>query len=229
MEKQAWVHSSVAGRLGSGGDFVRPEGIVEALICPVSGVRPGAMCPAARREVFLEGTVPTDTCHVHRHIALDARTGLLADAETPAEAIEERLFVVHPPEYHAWMAAHDLPLPPTISRADIAAASDTLRFSDRLRVQFPEDGAVFALDPVLRRDYQRLALRAAVEEGLLDVSWWLNGEAVSRQRVGAEWPLVPGRHTLELRAVTPDGQRLRSRPVVFTVYDAPTPVEAAGL
>ncbi|MEL6769919.1 MAG: transglycosylase domain-containing protein [Bacteroidota bacterium] len=217
-----------------GGNFVRPDGIAEAMICPTSGLHPGASCPSARREVFLDGTVPVDTCRVHRHVQIDARTGLLADAETPAEAIEERLFVVHPPEYHAWMAAHGLPLPPTIRRADVAAAPDVLRFSDRLRVQFPEDGAVFALDPVLRRDYQRLALRAAVAEGLLDVTWWLNGEAVPGPqngigRTGAEWPLVPGRHTLELRAVTADGQRLRSRPVAFTVVDAPMPVEAAGL
>ncbi|MEM9999015.1 MAG: penicillin-binding protein 1C, partial [Bacteroidota bacterium] len=215
--------------LGPGGDFARPDGIAEAMICPASGLRPGVSCPAARREVFLEGTVPTDTCRVHRHIRIDARTGLLADAETPADAVEERLFVVHPPEYHAWMAAHGLPLPPTISRADVAAAPDMLRTSDRLRVQFPEDGAVFALDPVLRRDYQRLTLRAAAEEGLLDVTWWLNGERLAGRRTGAEWSLDPGRHTVELRAVTADGQRLRSHTVGFTVYDAPTPVEAAGL
>ena len=61
--------------LGSGGDFARPAGIVEAVVCPQSGLRPGAYCPSRSREVFLAGTVPTDTCAVHRRVALDRRIG----------------------------------------------------------------------------------------------------------------------------------------------------------
>ncbi|MEP0548151.1 MAG: penicillin-binding protein 1C [Rhodothermales bacterium] len=198
--------------LGSGGDFARPAGIAEAVVCPQSGLRPGAHCPSRAREVFLVGTVPTDTCDVHRRVALDRRTGLLADADTPADAVDDRLFAVYAPEYHDWMRAQGLPLPPTVSRAETEAKGTALVYSDRLRVQYPASGTVFHLDPVLRADYQRLTLRGAADADVLDLEWWVDGERLPGGIDAVSWALRPGRHRIELRGIGPEGQRLRSRP-----------------
>ncbi|HUS65679.1 MAG TPA: transglycosylase domain-containing protein [Kofleriaceae bacterium] len=43
----------------------RPEGVVDADVCPLSGLRPGPHCPHAKHEHFAAGTVPTATCAWH--------------------------------------------------------------------------------------------------------------------------------------------------------------------
>lgn len=204
--------------LGSGGAFERPEGVVEGAVCPASGKRTGTACPGARAEPFLAGTVPTDTCDVHRRVHIDRRTGLLADATTPPDAIEERRYTVYPPLFHAWMRSQGLPFPPEVSYAQ-AAASDTVQYSDRLRILYPASGTTYRIDPVLRRTYQRIHLKAGVEDGLFDVAWWIDGQRQDGDYRTAQWTLQPGRHHVELRAVTGDGRRLRSRPVVITVAE----------
>lgn len=212
---------AIARALGPGGAFVPPPDVERATVCTASGVRPGAHCPAPRTTWFLTGTVPDDTCAVHRRVAVDRRSGLRADDRTPPAAVEHRLYTAHPPAYHAWMRDHDLPLPPP-ARRSVAASDAAPRYSDRLRVDFPESGSVFRIDPVLRATYQRLTLRGTADEGLYDVRWWVDGAPLEREHeratpLVAPWTLVPGRHRIELRAVTAAGRPLRSPPVDVTV------------
>ena len=203
------IFNAVVRALGPGGAFARPEGVVEREVCAVSGQRPGAHCPSRRRGVGLAGTL-RDTCAVHQRVAVDVQTGLLAEADTPRERVERRTFVVYPPEYHAWMRERGLPLPPLATAA--VAARDRARFSDRLRVTYPEPETAFVLDPVLRPEYQQVRLQGWAEPDLLDVRWVVDGTPLPGTLAGTDWPLAPGRHTIELRAVTREGRRLRSRP-----------------
>jgi penicillin-binding protein 1C len=91
---------------------------------------------------------------------------------------------------------------------------------DEFMIAFPLDGDVFKLDPVLRRDYQTIQLKAAIADRIevLAVEWWVNG-----QKVGSSgfpftlaWNLAPGSNTIEARAVLKTG-RLQSRRVKITV------------
>lgn len=213
--------------LGSGGDFPQPTGLQTAVVCLVSGHRPGPHCPTTRREVFLHGTVPTRHCDVHRLVRIDRRTGLLADAHTPAADVQPTLFVVHPPMFHPWMQAHRMPFPPTVTPTQAARQHPAIQYSNRLQIQYPESGTTYQLDPVLHRAYQQLSLRGAAEEGLLDVAWYVDDQRLATDYRAARWLLQPGRHTFELRATTPDGQRLRSQPAVIRVLDVPTGAIAA--
>ncbi len=49
-----------------GGDFVRPDGIVETRICGDSGMRAVSGCPHKRDELFIAGTEPLRDCVLHR-------------------------------------------------------------------------------------------------------------------------------------------------------------------
>ncbi|MBI3565476.1 MAG: PBP1A family penicillin-binding protein [Elusimicrobia bacterium] len=49
-----------------GGDFVRPDGVVEARICLESGMRAVSGCPKKRDELFIAGTEPLRDCVLHR-------------------------------------------------------------------------------------------------------------------------------------------------------------------
>ncbi|GAB5537201.1 MAG: PBP1A family penicillin-binding protein [Rubricoccaceae bacterium] len=217
------IFNALMREVGPGGDFDRPEGIVEQEVCAVSGDRPGTFCPTTRKALGLASHAHSDTCAVHQRVAVDARTGLLAEATTPDEHVEQRTFVVYPAEYHAWMRERGLALPPMATAT--VAARDSLRYSDRLRITYPEPGTAFVFDPVLRPEYQRVRLKGHADADLLDVRWVVNGTPLASSLDATaldntDWPLTPGRHTVELQAVTREGRRLRSRPSPIVVRGA---------
>lgn len=49
-------------------EIAKPSGIVEAQICTISGKSPNILCPkeSIKTEIFMEGTVPTELCDVHK-------------------------------------------------------------------------------------------------------------------------------------------------------------------
>jgi penicillin-binding protein 1C len=225
------IFHAIAQHLGPGGAFKPHPALRTASVCPASGQRPGAHCPAPRRERFLPGTVPTDTCTVHRRIPIDTRTGQRATAQTPARHVAPRRFTVHPERYHDWMRRRGQPLPPPRRSASGAtqppasagaseprghASGETL---DAIAVQHPRDGAQFHLDPVLRRTYQRAALRGRVPSDWTDVHWQVGDRRLDGNPV--RWRLRPGRHTLRLRATRPDGTPAASDPITVVVHDVP--------
>jgi penicillin-binding protein 1C len=170
--------------------------------------------------VFLTDTVPTDTCTAHRRVRIDTRSGLLASAETPDRFVREKLFTVHPERFHPWMREHNIPLPPPITHAAATtrAPSDAeATLTDRLQIQYPDDGTTYRLDPVLRTDHQQIHLRGTATSTLRDVHWTVDGTRLDADYRGATWRLQPGTHTLTLHALRADGQPVQSRPVQVRV------------
>ncbi len=59
----------------------------------------------------------------------------------------------------------------------------------------PPDGAVYLIDPTLRREFQTLPFRAAAENpGVIE--WRVDGRVVGRGTGAIEWPLASGRHVV---------------------------------
>ena len=214
---------SIMRELGSGGDFEKPTSLTSARVCPASGTRPGAHCPAPHRELFLPGTVPTDTCTVHRVVAIDERTGRRAVPGTPARYVQQTRYTMYPERYHAWMREHDVPLPPQPTRRAASqapiAAKGSLQVTDRLRIRYPADEALFYVDPVLRDRYQRLSLTGTAPDAFQGVHWVVNGERHASGAGQANWQLRPGTHRIELRA-RHEGQTVRSPAVQIRVVSA---------
>lgn len=226
------LYRSIMMHLGSGGAFSSPEatGLEGVRVCPASGHRPGAHCSASRREWFMTGTAPgpRDTCRVHRVVAIDTRSGLLADEATPSRHVEHRRYTVHPEIYHPWMRDHGLPLPPRVTHANAtapAAADSAWQATDRLQVLVPAARAQFTVDPILRDAYQQLHLQGTAPDRWHDVHWTVDRERLSGDFREMRWPLSTGVHRISLRALGPDGTRYESRPSTIRVHDVP---EAAG-
>ncbi|MEZ4700819.1 MAG: penicillin-binding protein 1C [Rhodothermales bacterium] len=213
------LFKSILLELGPGGAFDAPAGVADAVVCPASGKLPGAACPVRKRIAFLAGSIPTDTCAVHRRYDIDRRNGLLADADTPASARQSITYAVHPPEYREWMRERGMPLPPTVTLAQAAARDEAPSPHAGLRVAYPISGARFQLDPVLRRGYQRIKLQAVVDETLVHPEWWVDGAAFPGSIDEAFLALAPGTHTIELRARTLEGDAVRSLPARIAVID----------
>jgi penicillin-binding protein 1C len=57
---------AIANRFGEPTAPPRPDGIVEADVCAVSGMRPSSDCHTTKHEKFIAGTVPAEPCTWHR-------------------------------------------------------------------------------------------------------------------------------------------------------------------
>lgn len=92
--------------------FPMPSGLVQVPICVPSGLLPTPTCPQTRTELFVAGTEPKTPDPLWQTVRIDRTTGLLASATTPRENIEERVFLLLPPEAADWARDNNIPQPP---------------------------------------------------------------------------------------------------------------------
>ncbi|MEP7291479.1 MAG: transglycosylase domain-containing protein [Chloroflexota bacterium] len=105
-----YVHSR-AGLPPTG--WERPDEVVDALVCDVSGLLPNSVCPV-HSEIFLDGTQPRETDSYWQSVEINNQTGQRATVNTPPELRSEARFFV-PPEGNVtdWWVANQQPLPPS--------------------------------------------------------------------------------------------------------------------
>jgi membrane peptidoglycan carboxypeptidase len=89
----------------------RPTGIVEMTVCETSGLLPTVYCPT-RTEMFRQGTEPTTFDTIYQPFEVNRDTGLLATVYTPPELVEQRIYMVLPPEAADWVREAGVPQPP---------------------------------------------------------------------------------------------------------------------
>jgi membrane peptidoglycan carboxypeptidase len=89
-----------------------PLGISTISVCDPSGMLPTSDCPAVVSEVFLAGNEPTQTDTLYRKMQINRETGLLATVFTPPELIEDRVYLIVPPEAQEWARQAGLQTPP---------------------------------------------------------------------------------------------------------------------
>ena len=92
--------------------WTAPPGVSTLEVCDPSGMLPTANCPAVVSEVFLAGNEPTGADTLYRTFQVNRETGRLATVFTPPELVENRVYLVVPPEAEAWARAAGQPLPP---------------------------------------------------------------------------------------------------------------------
>lgn len=118
--------------------FTNPGGLVEVTVCDVSGLKPNSHCPT-RTELMIPGTEPTEVDTLHQAYPVNRETGKLATIYTPPELVEQRVYVVLPPEAQDWIntlsdearARYQPPMEydtihgPTQAQAEVAITSPT--------------------------------------------------------------------------------------------------------
>ena len=92
--------------------------------------------------------------------------------------------------------------------------------SSGVAIVVPQEGDIFKMDPVLRKSYQSILLKASVPEapGIAIVEWRVNGRKIGdcRYPYSLAWNLSPGSYTIRARAVGKAGA-MDSRPVKILV------------
>ena len=149
-----------------------PADLREETICALSGKRANPWCPTRVKEWV--GDVRQAPCDWH-------------------ERTDDGVVEVYPPEYRAWSG-------PRVSRAvpDVRAAA-TPRDA-RLDIANPPSGAVYSIDPTLRREFQSIPLRAITGRPTT-LTWLVDGAPVgtASSELTVAWPLAAGPHDIEVR------------------------------
>jgi len=171
----------------------RPDSIAEVTICALSGMRANAWCPSRAKE-----WVRTDDealpCSWHHQS-------------------DEGLLTIYPPEYRAWAASdgsraasRESSAPSPESR--VASPQSRVASSQSLRIVNPPAGAIYSIDPTLRREFQSLPLRAVTAHPT-SVTWKVDGERIGTMssEKSLDWPLAVGRHEIEAQDAAGRGAR----------------------
>jgi membrane peptidoglycan carboxypeptidase len=93
--------------------WATPAGITTMDVCDPSGLLPTKECPSIVSEVFLNGDEPVQLDNLYQSVAVNRETGYLATVFTPPELIENKVFMMIPPEAQAWAKAANVPIAPT--------------------------------------------------------------------------------------------------------------------
>jgi membrane peptidoglycan carboxypeptidase len=93
-------------------EFEVPSGISRVQVCDPSGLLVSVLCPAIVQEIFLSGNEPTQIDNLYQKYFINHETGLLATIFTPSALLEEKVYLVVPPQAVAWAKEADLPIPP---------------------------------------------------------------------------------------------------------------------
>ena len=94
-------------------DWPRPAGITTINVCTPSGLLPTADCPTIASEIFVNGSEPVSYDNLHQTYQINRETGQLATVFTPLELIEDKTYLVVPPEAQEWAVTAGIVLPPT--------------------------------------------------------------------------------------------------------------------
>lgn len=167
-----------------------PDGLVTRRICPLSGRLAQENCPHGMDEIFFQENAPTEPCDMHRAVWVDADDGLLTQPDVPNSV--KKVFTHFPPLYQSWARDMGYPEPPTRSSS---ATSDEL---PALRIVHPNHGDVYALDPILRREFQTVQLAAVAPPGVDRVVWYVDEQewASVAPPFRAAWQITPGLHRI---------------------------------
>jgi penicillin-binding protein 1C len=202
--------------------FPPPPGYRPHRLCAMTGRLASQACDKVILEWMASGQEPVDICSAHVCLAIDTRSGLLANRTTPRRRVEVRTFVDLPPRYAAWAATAGLPRPPSpsippvvaialridkrplsspgpaISRAPIPL---TAGITPRIRVTSPENGVILLRDPDTPPDHATVALRATASPPVEQLVWYIDGQpfATVDYPHAARWPLAAGEHTIQAR------------------------------
>jgi membrane carboxypeptidase/penicillin-binding protein PbpC len=205
-----------------------PPEVSQVEVCDPSGMLPTVYCPTVVRELFLQGTEPTHYDTLYQPYRVNRETGKLATLYTPARLVEERVFLVPPPEAAAWAESAGLEPPPKEydTLIEVSPGEGGVRITSPVPFAYVSGDVTVAGeadDPNL--NFSRLQ----VGRGLNPTEWIQIGEdrasAVASGELG-RWDTsgMDGLQTLQLVVVARDGT-LHTAAIPVTVDNAAPEIE----
>jgi membrane peptidoglycan carboxypeptidase len=176
--------------------FERPDNLVQAEVCSLSGLLPTAACQRTRTEWFIAGTQPTTFDAFYRF----SDSGELV-FDFPVEARD-------------WARANGFPL------------LEDSNSPGGLTLVSPPDNATYRIVPDLDLGFQQFALSARSDSDFAQVAFFVDGAAVGATLTlpyQVWWTLSPGRHQIWAEGVDSAGGTVKSNVVHVTVEGEASP------
>ena len=189
-------------------------------VCDPSGMLPTADCPNLVSEVFLNGNEPVQPDTMYRRYAVNRETGLLATVFTLPQLIEERVYLVVPPDARSWADGAGLEIPP--ASYDVIQSP---RFDENVNIASPElfsevTGNVQIEGTAAGDDF--VSYRILVGQGLNPQEWLQVAERNEpvTDDVLAQWNTseLSGLYAIQLQVVRSD-QRVDTSIIQVTVKE----------
>jgi penicillin-binding protein 1C len=171
-----------------------PAGVAQVDVCAASGDLPNADCPRRAVAWYIPGKSPIRISSVHRRIAVDARTGLQACADTPPQFIHSEVYEFWPSDILRLFAQAGMPrrrVPEDRCASHRASASIVAP-----QIVSPVTGATYQL----RRSHaatDALQLNATAGSEIRSLYWFADGAFLGESRPSVPYAWVPS-HTGEL-------------------------------
>lgn len=158
-------------------EFTSPTGISLVQVCDPSGMLVSTLCPAIVQEVFLSGNEPTQVDNLYQKYYINRETGLLATIFTPSDMLQEKVYLVVPPQAVAWAKEAGLAIPPDTYDVIHAAQAE----SQDVRITSPQifdhvSGKISFIGSATGNDFSYYRLQ--IGQGLNPQHWIQIGEDV---------------------------------------------------
>jgi membrane peptidoglycan carboxypeptidase len=187
-------------------------------VCDPSGMLPTADCPNLVSEVFLNGNEPIQSDTMYRKYAVNQETGLLATVFTLPQLVEERVYLVVPPDARSWAESAGLEIPP--AAYDVIQAS---QINPNVNITSPElfaevNGIVNITGTAAGENFA--SYRVLAGQGLNPQEWIqvAEGNQPVTNNMLAEWNTtgLSGLYAVQLQVVRSD-QRVETAIIQVTV------------
>jgi penicillin-binding protein 1C len=147
------VYTAIAARYGDPTAPSRPETIVTAEVCPLSGKLPGPHCDHHKTELFVSGRLPQESCDWHQ-VVCDEKT------------------IVYPKVLWGWVDFYGLRKEPVCGETEEPGT-----VADGVRIVAPVSGAHFLLEEHRPAIYQKPPLAAVPARS--DLEWFIDDQPAS--------------------------------------------------
>jgi membrane peptidoglycan carboxypeptidase len=208
-------------------EWQTPAGITTLDVCDPSGLLPTNACPAVVREVFLNGNEPTSADNLYQVLQVNRETGFLATVFTPPALVEEKRFLMVPPEAQEWARNAGLPIPP--QSYDLIQAAQVL---PNVQISSPEifsyvHGIVKIIGSAGGEGFSTYRIQAG--QGLNPQDWLQIGQDQNKPVISGElatWDTqgLDGLYALRLAVVRQD-RRIETATIQVTVDNQPPTVK----
>ena len=199
-------------------NWTAPADISVMNVCDPSGMLPTVECPNLVSEAFLNGNEPQQADNMFRKYSINRETGLLATVFTLPQLIEDRVYMVVPPEARAWAESAGLAIPP--ADYDVIQVP---RYDENVNISSPEmlsevSGSIQIEGTAAGEDFA--SYRVLAGQGLNPQEWILVGEGTAPVTQGllATWDThnLNGLYAVELQVIRSD-QRVDTAIIQMTI------------
>lgn len=192
----------------------KPESVKNVKVCALSGQIPNAACTVKISSDFIPGISPIKECEIHRHIAIDNKTGLRACRDTAATT--KKVYEFWPSDLLAVFkeAGIQRRLPPPY----LPSCKEKAFYTAGLK---PEISSPFSNVQYFTRTTsnknEQILLSATTDADVQEMYWFLNEEFLGKSKAGESyyWQMRPGE--FKLRVIDDHGRSdIRQLSVLLT-------------